>query len=73
MAVSYTHLDVYKRQLYTEISGTNTMGSDASPISIAVAAAQGVSPAYEKLVDLAVKLDEANVPKACLLYTSRCV
>jgi hypothetical protein len=56
--------DQYVAGLYTEISGTNTMGSDASPISIAVAAAQGVSPAYEKLVDLAVKLDEANVPKA---------
>ncbi len=55
--------DQYIAGLYTEISGTNTMGSDASPISIAVAAAQGVSPAYEKLVDLAVKLDEANVPK----------
>lgn len=55
--------DQYVAGLYTEISGTNTMGSDASPISIAVAAAQGVSPAYEKLVDLAVKLDEANVPK----------
>ena len=55
--------DQYIAGLYTEISATNTMGSDASPISIAVAAAQGVSPAYEKLVDLAVKLDEANVPK----------
>lgn len=55
--------DQYVAGLYTEISGTNTMGSDASPISIAVAAAQGVSPAYEKLVDLAIKLDEANVPK----------
>lgn len=55
--------DQYIAGLYTEISGTNTIGSDASPISIAVAAAQGVSPAYEKLVDLAVKLDEANVPK----------
>ena len=55
--------DQYVAGLYTEISSTNTMGSDASPISIAVAAAQGVSPAYEKLVDLAVKLDEASVPK----------
>lgn len=55
--------DQYVAGLYTEISATNTMGSDASAISIAVAAAQGVSPAYEKLVDLAIKLDEANVQK----------
>lgn len=56
--------DQYVAGLYTEISGTNTMGSDASPISIAVAAGQSTAAAYEKLVDLAVKLDEANVQKA---------
>ena len=56
--------DQYVAGLYTEISGTNTIGSDASPISIAVAAGQSTAAAYEKLVDLAVKLDEANVPKA---------
>lgn len=56
--------DQYVAGLYTEIAATNTMGSDASPISIAVAAGQSTAAAYEKLVDLAVKLDEANVPKA---------
>lgn len=56
--------DQYIAGLYTEISGTNTIGSDASPISIAVAAGQSTAAAYEKLVDLAVKLDEASVPRA---------
>lgn len=56
--------DQYVAGLYTEISGTNTIGSDASPISIAVAAGQSTAAAYEKLVDLAVKLDEANVSRA---------
>lgn len=56
--------DQYIAGLYTEISGTNTIGSDASPISIAVAAGQSTAAAYEKLVDLAVKLDEANVSRA---------
>lgn len=50
--------------LYTEISADNAIGTDVAAKVIAVAAATGVDPAYEMLVDLAVKLTEANVPSA---------
>ena len=48
--------------LYTEISAGNALGTDVAPKVVSVAAATGVVPAYETLVDLAVTLTEANVP-----------
>lgn len=48
--------------LYTEISAGNALGTDVAPKVVSVAAATGVVPAYEMLVDLAVTLTEANVP-----------
>ena len=56
-AVSYTHLDVYKRQIkakeniYIEVSDMPESG----------------------MVGTAVTLPEGKVVQACLLYTSRCV
>lgn len=49
--------DQYVASFYTAVDANNTIGSDASPISFANA-----SEAYEALVDLGVKLDNANVP-----------
>lgn len=43
--------------LYTDASATNAIGTDGSPTAISTAAL-----GYETLVDLGVKLDEANVP-----------
>lgn len=56
--------DQYIAGLYTEISADNSIGTDATAITLDVAAGTGVSAAYETLVDLAVKLTEANVPTA---------
>lgn len=56
--------DKYIASLYTEISADNSIGSDAAAKVIAVAAGTGIDAAYETLVDLAVKLTEANVPSA---------
>lgn len=51
--------DQYVASLYTEADAANLIGSDATPVNLANAEA-----AYEALVDLRVKLDEANVPDA---------
>jgi len=50
--------DRYVASLYTEADSNNLIGSDADPVTISEAAM-----AYEVLVDLAVKLDNANVPQ----------
>lgn len=50
--------DTYIASLYTEIAAGNTIGSDVSPIVPATA-----SEAYEYLVDMSVKLDEADCPE----------
>lgn len=49
--------DQYVASLYTGVQAANTIGSDATP------AAPSKGTAYEYLVDLAGKLDEANVPE----------
>ena len=51
-------LDQYVASLYTGVAGGNTIGSDASPI------VPTASTAYEYLVDLAVLLDDAKVPRS---------
>ena len=60
IAVSYTHLDVYKRQEFgrqitVEFTGVLDLESNQE--------------IYRKTMEAA----EAAIPKACLLYTSRCV
>ena len=49
--------DQYIGDLFTDIANDNIIGSDANPET------PSASDAYECLVDLAVKLDEANVPE----------
>ena len=51
-------LDQYVASLYTGVAAGNTIGSDASPI------VPTANTAYEYLVDLAVLLDDAKVPRA---------
>lgn len=51
--------DQYIASLYTEAVSANLIGSDASPTAFSAA-----TDAYNTLVKLGVKLDEANVPKA---------
>jgi len=48
--------DQYIAGLYTGVAAGNTIGNDTTPI------VPTASTAYEKLVDLATLLDEANVP-----------
>lgn len=50
--------DQYIAGLYTGVDAVNTIGDDTTPI------VPTASNAYDYLVDLAVKLDEANVPRA---------
>ncbi|SDJ76347.1 P22 coat protein - protein 5 domain protein [Salimicrobium halophilum] len=50
-------MDQFIAGFYTDVDADNTIGSDASPISVTK------DDAYDYLVDLGVKLSEANVPK----------
>jgi len=52
--------DTYVANLYTDISATNAIGSDASPITGAWGAAGTM--AYDRLVDLGVLLDNQDTP-----------
>ena len=72
--VSYTHLDVYKRQAYcTEALGWGTTTLVTDPHEIAnVAGGAGV----RFMLDTSAKLPVnyyVQLPSCCLLYTSRCV
>jgi len=53
-------IDGYIASLYTDISATNTIGSDASPITGTWLTAGTL--AYDRLVDLGVLLDNADCP-----------
>jgi N4-gp56 family major capsid protein len=50
--------DSFIAGLYTDVAADNMLGTDVSPKTISA-----VGGAYELLVDLSVKLDEANVPE----------
>jgi hypothetical protein len=52
--------DSYCAGLYTDISATNQVGSDASPITGAWSAAGTM--AYDRLVDIGVLLDNQDIP-----------
>ena len=58
VAVSYTHLDVYKRQVYSEFYGFFD-------------GLKGVGP--EEAVGLSAAETLREQFRICLLYTSRCV
>ena len=64
MAVSYPHLDVYKRQEY---------GYKISISQIEEIGMFGLEDVQEGLVRELRKLVEKEGLKLCLLYTSRCV
>lgn len=49
--------DTYLASLYTEVASGNLIGTDGSPITPTAATA------YEYLVDMSVKMDEADVPE----------
>ena len=61
-AVSYTHLDVYKRQVQTQV----LYYEDAPAGTSYFAMSNGRTEASEKVWGTAL-------PYLCLLYTSRCV
>ena len=72
IAVSYTHLDVYKRQTLTRTDGrgtTTTIRTDlaARAVSVTDAAGNETVTQYDACHDLAAMVTD------CLLYTSRCV
>lgn len=51
-------IDQYVAGLYTQVDPANVIGDDTTPVTIDTPA-----KAYDLLVDLAVMLDEANVPR----------
>ena len=64
-AVSYTHLDVYKRQVYV------ILGYDADSFQL-----KGGTPWFDKALKIAQNSQNQNYngwSQVCLLYTSRCV
>ena len=61
--VSYTHLDVYKRQVWNTSNKNVSKSSKKNKWKL-------TDSLKEKIVDLAKKDAQDNV---CLLYTSRCV
>ena len=86
--VSYTHLDVYKRQKYTVTAGTVTLdGQDVLAMSVDERARAGLFLAMQYPVEVpgvsvsnflrtAKTAIDGQAPKlrtCCLLYTSRCV
>ncbi len=54
-------VDAYCASLYTEISASNVIGSDGSPVTGTWSTAGSL--AYDRLVDLGVMLDEQDVPE----------
>ena len=82
MPVSYTHLDVYKRQLYY-LSGFAFTVSPAKAgeavrslylRSYGVTYSQSIAALFvERLQDLLAMVLLASLIMSCLLYTSRCV
>ena len=83
--VSYTHLDVYKRQLHSQGVQATALGDLCPAVTLEcgkVGGKQGVSHALEyidaclHLSDLPrhpVAPQDIDLYHTCLLYTSRCV
>ena len=70
-AVSYTHLDVYKRQVdgYAIIAGDSYGAGDSNPAFYQVTGHVNI----EEQALMTVDMGEAVQVQTCLLYTSRCV
>ena len=77
-SVSYTHLDVYKRQIqaygYDSIDDHNESNSHPSAATIPVCLALGehLHKNGKELIE-AIAVGNETVCRTCLLYTSRCV
>ena len=80
--VSYTHLDVYKRQTIADMNGNvlswasaGGLGFRGSRKSTPFAAQMAAEEATKAAMEHGLKQVEVFVkgPGACLLYTSRCV
>ena len=77
-AVSYTHLDVYKRQgshhTIPMVSTKLIIGNSLCFRRCVGGGIRQVCPVHEgNIVFVAAKSNDFSVPHACLLYTSRCV
>ena len=85
MPVSYTHLDVYKRQVHVWLLGASDAASEVAALADHVGFAVTVvdyDPAYvsearfpaaKRIVLEGGNFDALEQLDACLLYTSRCV
>ena len=67
MPVSYTHLDVYKRQMYNKVAQLVRAGEDAVKVMI-----NNGNYSFSAAVNGLTQIMN-DVPYICLLYTSRCV
>ena len=65
-SVSYTHLDVYKRQAHTYVAGAKLVDGTLATSGGRVTGTTAVADTLEQAIAEAYRL-------ACLLYTSRCV
>ncbi len=68
-SVSYTHLDVYKRQLLNNYY-TNQVAT--AQVLVEMWQAAGLNVQIE-MKENWQQIFDVNSPRACLLYTSRCV
>ena len=66
--VSYTHLDVYKRQLIMFSTGTGKEANTLNKAKINL-----TDDTLKNILIMAPMLDEIGQNRVCLLYTSRCV
>ena len=77
--VSYTHLDVYKRQELDEasgeykVAGQKTMEDFAEGLNLSMPMVQAMFGEMEEFGGEFDWADEATKTLGCLLYTSRCV
>ena len=73
LSVSYTHLDVYKRQIHGLFSGGQFNGSSGYEEAACQGLIAGINAAMKILGKKPLILDRSEAYIGCLLYTSRCV
>ena len=64
--VSYTHLDVYKRQSYSRVDDARVQKTEGAGLGMAIT--KYIVDAMQGTIDI-----QSELQKGCLLYTSRCV